>query len=112
MTDSEAKAIDKIMEEFEFSYVQEAMSKMNWVWATGGLDSTFHVPTINQLRTTAHRLLVDVVEEGHTYHSTGGFVATLNKGRYLTLQFVLKSEETDIQCDIQAIKEKMGYEYS
>ena len=77
------KMVDEILEEFNFERVQTVMFKLNWQWAM-----TAHgIPTIEELRETAERLLRQAAEcrlgqYGNSYwelgiiNATGGFQAT------------------------------------
>jgi hypothetical protein len=72
--------IDKILDEFNFAKVQNAMFALDWKWSGIG------VPTLDQLRNEAHRLLRGAAnsrlyEFKHEHwlegiqNSTGGFQA-------------------------------------
>ena len=72
--------IDNILDEFNFARVQNAMFTLDWKWAGIG------VPTLDQLRNEAHRLLkgavnsrLDEFKDEHwlegIQNSTGGFEA-------------------------------------
>ena len=100
--------IDKILDEFNFAKVQNAMFALDWKWAGIG------VPTIDQLRNEAHRLLKGAANsrlyefkdehwlEG-IQNSTGGFEAVAwcdeNKTKIirLELKFVLTSWDEEIK---------------
>ena len=100
--------IDKILDEFNFAKVQNAMFALDWKWAGIG------VPTIDQLRNEAHRLLKGAANsrlyefkdehwlEG-IQNSTGGFEAVAwcdeNKTKIirLELKFVVTSWDEEIE---------------
>jgi len=75
--------VDEILEEFNFERVQTVMFKLNWQWAM----TAQGVPTIEELKETAERLLRQAAEyrlgdykdsywELGIINSTGGFQAT------------------------------------
>ncbi len=81
MTDANIDTIAEIMDTFDFEKVQKVMSFLNWRWA--GADAG--VPSIVQIRSTAHNLLTSCLEafeqagrppEGMVY-STGGLTARI-----------------------------------
>jgi hypothetical protein len=100
--------IDNILDEFNFAKVQNAMFALDWKWAGIG------VPTLDQLRNEAHRLLKGAANsrlyefkdehwlEG-IQNSTGGFEAMAwcdeNKTKIirLELKFVLTSWDEEIK---------------
>jgi hypothetical protein len=100
--------INNILDEFNFAKVQNAMFALDWKWAGIG------VPTIDQLRNEAHRLLkgavnsrLDEFKDEHwlegIQNSTGGFEAMAwcdeNKTKIirLELKFVLTSWDEEIK---------------
>jgi hypothetical protein len=100
--------IDNILDEFNFAKVQNAMFALDWKWAGIG------VPTLDQLRNEAHRLLkgavnsrLDEFKDEHwlegIQNSTGGFEAMAwcdeNKTKIirLELKFVLTSWDEEIK---------------
>ncbi len=100
--------INSILDEFNFAKVQNAMFALDWKWAGIG------VPTLDQLRNEAHRLLRGAANsrlyefkdehwlEG-IQNSTGGFEAMAwcdeNKTKIirLELKFVLTSWDEEIK---------------
>ena len=95
--------IDEIMDEFNFATVHKAMVALDWKWA---VTSNNNVPTMDELRKEAERLLRNAAEvrlggykdthwELGVIHGTGGFQATAfcdkNKTRItgLDLKFVV-----------------------
>lgn len=63
--------LNHIMERFDFEKVHAYMKLTNWKWID-------EVPSVNKLRTTAERLLYDVVisDTPTTTSGTGGFTAS------------------------------------
>jgi len=64
--------IDTIMDEFDFDRVHEIMVACKWGWSTGE-DDDLEVPSGNEIRRTARRMLKQAVEEKHALVSSGGF---------------------------------------
>jgi hypothetical protein len=75
--------IDEIMDEFNFARVHKAMVALDWKWA---VTSNNNVPTMDELRKEAERLLRNAAEvrldlfkgepwESPIYCNTGGFSA-------------------------------------
>lgn len=82
-----------ILEETNFDKINRVMTFLDWTWF-----SYNGVPTIEQLKTEAKRLLEDVYNDSDDYeypcitHETGGFVATrdmIDGIKMLSLDFVL-----------------------
>jgi hypothetical protein len=102
------KMIDEILDEFNFAKVQSAMKALDWKWAGVG------IPTIDDLRNEAHRLLRGAANarlyefkdehwsEG-IQNSTGGFEAKAwcdESKEHITdleLKFVLAHWESEIE---------------
>ena len=63
--------LNLIMERFDFEKVHAYMKLTNWKWID-------EVPSVNKLRTTAERLLYDVIasDDSTTTSGTGGFAAS------------------------------------
>jgi hypothetical protein len=100
--------IDKILDEFNFAKVRKAMEALDWKWAGVG------IPTIDDLRNEAHRLLRGAAnarlyefKDDHwlegIQNSTGGFQAMAwcdedkTKIIRLDLKFVLTSWDEEIE---------------
>lgn len=91
-------AADEIMERFDFQNVRSVMEFLNWTWAGVG------IPSIEQLKSTARRVLCDAVAEYERLGypdtgmncSTGGFMANISKfssgGRELSLVFYVHQQ--------------------
>lgn len=82
ITDKEDK-INRVMAEFNFHKVRKAMVALEWTWRDEG------VPTIEKLRETARRLLVDASENEFGNIMTGGFKAEYHKDGEFSLEFIL-----------------------
>jgi hypothetical protein len=63
--------LNNIMERFDFEKVHAYMKLTNWKWID-------EVPSVNKLRTTAEKLLYDVIvsDSPTTTSGTGGFKAS------------------------------------
>jgi hypothetical protein len=100
--------IDEILDEFNFAKVRKAMEALDWKWAGVG------IPTIDDLRNEAHRLLRGAAnarlyefKDDHwlegIQNSTGGFQAMAwcdedkTKIIRLDLKFVLTSWDEEIE---------------
>jgi hypothetical protein len=99
------KMIDEIMDEFNFATVHKTMVALDWKWA---VTSNNNVPTMDELRTEAERLLRDAADvrldmfkeepwESPIFCSTGGFSAAAwcnedkTKITRLDLEFIVSS---------------------
>ena len=85
--------IEKVLKEFDFTRVHEAMKALNWEYRNEG------VPDTETLRQTARELLEDAIElrdkdNMKAQSSTGGFTAKCSKKGRLTLRFVLEEYST------------------
>lgn len=101
------KAINKIIQEFDFKRVHKVMTLLDWDWAIGG------IPSIPILKQSAQNRLVDAVigrlkDTELSHHlpytiSSGGFEANAycnkkkTKINYLELKFVLGQQGTEIK---------------
>lgn len=84
------KQIDTIMNSFNFKNVHKVMTVLDWTWATTG-----SVPSVEQLKESANRLLNRLDEkEGTNYIATGGFKASKRKNEfdqnYYELEFIVE----------------------
>jgi len=109
--DSIDRMVDEILEEFNFNKVRKAMWHLDWKWAL----AADGIPTIEELKETAERLLRQAAEcrllkeygsvdwGTPILSSTGGFEATAwcdeTKTRItgLQLQFVLTEYEAGLE---------------
>ena len=91
----EIAKIHNIMKNFDIEKVHAIMKSLDWKWAFSN-----GVPTVEELKREAHRLLVDACEE-ETYISTGGFRAVYEKEAdraesgdpYIGLEFIVEECE-------------------
>lgn len=101
------KAINKIIQQFDFKRVHKVMTLLDWDWAIGGIPS---VPILkqsaqNRLTEAAIERLNDTELSHHLPYtiSSGGFEASAycnkkkTKINYLELKFVLSQQETEIK---------------
>ena len=109
--DSIDRMVDEILEEFNFNKVRKAMWHLDWKWAL----AADGIPTIEELKETAERLLRQAAEcrllkeygsvdwGTPILSSTGGFEATAwcdetkTKITGLQLQFVLTEYEAGLE---------------
>ena len=86
--------IECILDTFDFERVRTAMGALQWGWYCTGM-----IPTVNEMRKTAKRLLDLVANEPNDdvpcWHS-GGFWATRYEQSFL-LQFVIEYKNS-IRC--------------
>lgn len=80
--------IDNIMDNFDFTKVQESMEFLGWKWYNQ--EGYLGVPTEHELRKTARSLLrqVSSYDKPEWNVSTGGLCARIAEGE-LSLKFVL-----------------------
>lgn len=94
LTDGELAKIDDIMHNFNFEKIHKVMEMLDWKWAM----TKFGVPTIEELKEEARRLLVEAAN-GETQVATGGFRAVCEKNGaddpdpFISLEFVLEECE-------------------
>ena len=92
----EIAKIHSIMKNFDFEKVHTIMKSLDWKWAF----SNEGVPTVEELKREAHRLLVDACEE-ETNIATGGLRAVYEKEAdraesgdpYIGLEFIVEECE-------------------
>jgi hypothetical protein len=70
------KAIEEIMESFDFEWCADAMKATNWNW---GFDKTS--PTVHELKHDARKKLHEVIEKDLWRVSSGGLTVTYDKKR-------------------------------
>lgn len=91
---TELAKIEDIMRDFNFDKVQRVMKLLHWKWAL----TKFGVPTIEELKGEARRLLVEAAVE-ETQVATGGFRAVYEKSGpsdpdpFISLEFILEECE-------------------
>ena len=95
LTPVEMEKIDNIMRDFDFELVHKVMTHLGWRWVR----TTNGVPTVDELKTSARRLLVDVVNEKCRAIATGGLRAVCetegpdDPDPYIALEFVAEECE-------------------
>lgn len=91
LTTAQRKAIDYVLDEFDFEKVHRIMKLLDWKWWEGDAAyKLFSIPTIPRLRKTAREALM-MVEEGGM-GGTGGFIA-MKHGDYYRLIFELEAAD-------------------
>jgi hypothetical protein len=75
--------INTTMNSFDFHKVHKAMVALDWKWRDEG------VPTIDSLKKTARKLLMDVTTNEYGNIMSGGFRADRHDGGELSLQFIV-----------------------
>lgn len=95
LSETERNKIQDIMGRFDFEKVHDIMKSLGWKWAF----SKNEVPSVEELKSEAHRLLVDACVE-KTPISTGGFRAVYEHDSmwdedesYLCLEFIVEECE-------------------
>ena len=90
----EREKIESVMNQFDFEKVQSVMEDLDWKWS----GTKFGVPTVEEMKREAERLLIDAVQE-ETSCSTGGFRAVYEStgaadpDPYIGLEFILEERE-------------------
>ena len=85
MKDKHKKAIDKIMDWFDFTKVHQTMVALEWKWAS----AEDGIPTEPEIREMARRLMEDAINQKVSI-GTGGFrVHYDKKDDMITLSFVI-----------------------
>jgi hypothetical protein len=89
------------LEDFNFQKVHDVMKQLDWKWAM----TKYGVPTIDELKSEAKRLLIDACVE-HTCVATGGFRAVYEAGEtpddpdtYIALEFIIEECEGFVDDD-------------
>lgn len=84
--------IETLLERFDFQKVHGYMILTNWTWVNSYGQS---VPTVDELRSTAIRLLRSVAEDTKDYSSTGtGGLVAHKFPRGLDLHFAIERRST------------------
>lgn len=96
LTKVERKKAEYILRHFDFTKVQKIMEQVKWKW---GFSNGAHIPSVEELKAEAKRILLAAIEERNTI-STGGFRATYDNGGieddddpYIGLEFILEDCE-------------------
>ena len=80
--------IQYIIENFNFEKVHTVMELLHWTWVMSN-----NVPTIDELKKIAARLLNDVSKNDYDSCSTGGFKATRYED-HLKLEFIISNYDS------------------
>lgn len=101
LTFSERMKVQDIMEDFNFQKVHDVMKQLDWKWAM----TKYGVPTLDELKSEAKRLLIDACVE-HTCVATGGFRAVYEAGEspddpdpFIGLEFIIEECEGFVEDD-------------
>ena len=105
------KHINEIIDMFNFELVHKTMKSLDWNWINfSSLDEIeYYIPTIENLRETAIKLLNNVYDsnvDDYGYMSTGGLKASKYED-YLELEFILtdySSESLNFDPDYKKLK--------
>jgi len=83
--------IKHIIDHFNFTKVQEAMTALDWKWQhmNDPVDITSRVPTIERMKETAHYLLFKAATDKERYWATGGFQSIRYMDGDIELKFVV-----------------------
>ena len=85
MKKKQQKAIDKIMDWFDFTKVHRTMVALEWKWVS----AEDGIPTEPEIRETARRLMEDAIKDKISI-ATGGFrVHYDKKDDFISLSFVI-----------------------
>ena len=101
LTFTERMKIQDILEDFNFQKVHDVMEQLDWKWAM----TKYGVPTLDELKSEAKRLLIDACVE-KTCVATGGFRAVYEAGEtpddpetYIALEFIIEECEGFVDDD-------------
>lgn len=101
LTFTERMKIQDILEDFNFQKVHDVMERLDWKWVM----TKYGVPTIDELKREAKRLLIDACVE-KTCVATGGFRAVYEAGEtpddpetYIALEFIIEECEGFVDDD-------------
>ena len=88
------EALDEIMDNFDFEKVANIMNYLGWKWAS--VDTEDNIPTEDDIREHAAKLLWDVCNDPeNNIHATGGFEAEKDfsdpNKPFVSLRFILES---------------------
>ena len=94
ISEIDRKKVYDVLKNFDFEKVQKIMTSLDWKWC-----GTLHgVPTVDEIKALAHRLLVDAIYENTTI-ATGGLRATYESKKdeddvsFLSLEFIVEEWE-------------------
>jgi len=100
LTFTERMKINDILEDFNFQKIHDVMEQLDWKWVM----TKYGVPTLDELKREAKRLLIDACIE-RTCVSTGGFRAVYEEGTpddpepYIGLEFIIEECEGFVDED-------------
>ena len=81
----EKKAIEEIMNEFDFERVHDVMDFLDWDWGFMG------VPSVDIIKKEAKRLMQDLCNGSSGYIATGGFWVYIHRKEHiLNLMFAVE----------------------
>lgn len=87
------KAIGDIMKSFDFKKVHKTMKRLDWEW----LDETtgdFGVPTEQEIKNSALKMLKVLVKESFPWIDGGGFRASQSEAeKSISLEFILETRK-------------------
>jgi len=81
--------IREIVAEFNFQKVQQIMIQLNWEWY---FDGVMRVPTLDEMKEAARRLLLSAARTGSAAVQSGGFMAQ-RVGSGLALLFAVETAD-------------------
>ena len=81
--------VSGLLANLDFDMIVKVMNAVDWTWGTPA-----QVPSLAQLKETARRLLLEMLESGYREHSTGGFEAWQD-GKHFGIRFVVADSGTD-----------------
>jgi hypothetical protein len=92
MTEEQHKAVNDIMDWFDFEKVHKVMKYLRWNWVS----AEDGIPYLGEIKSQARDLLTRSIQEGQGL-GTGGFQVTyLPHENYLKLEFIVSDFETTI----------------
>lgn len=98
MNEQQTRAINRVINAFDFERVHRAMQAVEWVWQfDGGVRRT---PTVAEMMDTVRELAADMFSGGSRGMATGGFYLNqtpYEEGRYLLeLSFSVEDASTEL----------------
>ena len=85
MTEEQRKAIDNIMDWFDFEKVHRTMKALRWVW----IGAEEKIPSQGEIRERARQLLTDAIQDGTNIGSGGLQVIYDPAEGFLKLEFIV-----------------------
>ena len=90
MTEEQRKAIDNIMDWFDFDKVHKTMRVLRWEW----LSAEEKIPCQGEIREKARRLLTDAIQSEMSVGSGGLQVTYIPTEGFLKLEFIVSEWDT------------------